>query len=440
MPLHRPLFFCLICLFAASFLRGQNFPISVHPSGRYLVDAQGSPFLYQADTPWMIWNRLSVAEADEYMRIRKEQGFNTLQINLAGTRGERNLYGELPFGEEVDLSQPSPAFFAHVDEVIALGKKHNLMLAIVPLWSGCCRQDYAGQTRDGGPAPLNQNGAKNAREYGRWLGRRYGKEPHVMWIMGGDNDPFNALEEITAMAEGLDETNGDQLMTYHAASTHSSTDVLPAAPWLDLSMVYTYFRGFNKAWNRVQPDVYEVSAAEYRKQPAMPFFLGESNYEREHDPWGNERQVRKQAYWALFAGATGHAYGSPNWKIPTDWREFLDLPGANSIRHLPRFMDAVGWPEIAYDWRGKFLGPSAGPYAANNYAMTVFAADYGKALVYAPDGGTLDLDLGMLNANQVTVTRLDPRDGSREEITRLDAFGRQSVTLPKGKDWLLLIE
>ena len=28
-------------------------------------------------------------------------------------------------------------------------------------------------------------------------------------------------------------------------------------------MVYTYFRGFNKAWNKNQPDVYEVSHAEY---------------------------------------------------------------------------------------------------------------------------------------------------------------------------------
>ncbi|MGB3777753.1 MAG: DUF4038 domain-containing protein [Tunicatimonas sp.] len=71
--------------------------------------------------------------------------------------------------------------------------------------------------------------------------------PPIVSAPGGDNDPFNALEEIEAMADGLHRQAGNQLFTYHAASTHSSTDVFPEADWLDVSMVYTYFRGFGKA-------------------------------------------------------------------------------------------------------------------------------------------------------------------------------------------------
>ena len=80
-------------------------------------------------------------------------------------------------------------------------------------------------------------------------------------------------------------------------------------------MVYTYFRGFNKAWNCVQQDVYEVCYAEYKKAAGMPFILGESTYEGEHGDWGNDLQVRKQAWWAVLSGAAGHAYGSPRWKM-----------------------------------------------------------------------------------------------------------------------------
>lgn len=433
-------FSILFFLFTSFPLLAQQFPLGVHPSGRYLVDEQGTPFLYHADTPWMLWNRLSLEDAITYMDHRKAQGFNVLQINLAGSRGVSNLYGELPFLGDFDLTRPNPDFFAHVDRVITAAKERNLLLAIVPLWSGCCRQDYAGEDQEGNPAPLNVNGPAAAKTYGRFLGNRYGEEPHIFWIHGGDNDPFNAEAEIRALAKGLAATAPNQLATYHAASTHSSTDVFPEAEWLDVSMVYTYFRGFNKAWNRIQPDVYEVAATEYRKTPPRPFFLGESNYEREHDPWGNERQIRKQAYWALFAGAMGHAYGSPNWKIPDNWRELLDLPGANSLVHLPAIMKEIGWPHINYDWRGYFLGESAGPYAANNYAMTVFSEDDKRALVYAPDGGRLDLYLPLLETKKVTVYQIDPRDGTRTELAATKTNRSQAVSLPEGQDWLLLIE
>ena len=212
-----------------------------------------------------------------------------------------------------------------------------MLLAIAPAWSGCCGEGWAGKEKDGAPKPLNTNGAEKSRELGRWLGQRYGKFDNVMWILGGDNDPNNAREEIRALGLGLKDTAPRQLITYHAASSHSSTDVWPAdEPWLDVSMVYTYFRGFNKAWNKNQPDVYEVSHAEFAKLPVRPFFLGESTYEGEHGDWGSAVQARKQAYWCVLGGGFGHAYGSPNWNFPTNWREVLELPGAQQPETFPQ--------------------------------------------------------------------------------------------------------
>jgi len=71
---------------------------------------------------------------------------------------------------------------------------------------------------------------------GRWLGQRYGKFNHVMWILGGDIDPDNARSEIRALGLGLKESAPQQLITYHASSSHSSTDIWPAdEQWLDLT-------------------------------------------------------------------------------------------------------------------------------------------------------------------------------------------------------------
>jgi hypothetical protein len=158
------------------------------------------------------------------------------------------------------------------------------------------------------------NGVEKTRDFGRWLGRRYARFDHLMWTPGGDNDPGSAREHYRALASALKGAAPQQLITFHAASSHSSTDVWPGEDWLDVSMIYTYFRGLNKAWNRNQPDGYEVGWEEYHRRPARPFSLGESTYEGEHDAWGSPLQTRKQAYWSVFSGGMGPAYGSPNWR------------------------------------------------------------------------------------------------------------------------------
>ena len=71
-------------------------------------------------------------------------------------------------------------------------------------------------------------GAEKSRELGPWLGRPYGKFDNVLWVLGGDNDPNNARAAIRALGLGLNDTAPPQLITYHAASTHSSTDLWPA--------------------------------------------------------------------------------------------------------------------------------------------------------------------------------------------------------------------
>ncbi|MGD1889955.1 MAG: DUF4038 domain-containing protein [Cyclobacteriaceae bacterium] len=434
----RLLFAFFTFLLSAPVLAQLAFPLSISENQRYLVDADGQPFLYQADTPWFLFFKLTMPEVKEYMQARKDQGFNALQVMLTGGKGLESIYGELPFNNNYDLAQPNEKFFQRVDSIVIEAQRQNLLLALVPLWSGCCRTDYAGADAEGNPLPLNSNGVEKARAYGEWVGNRYGNYDHIMWVLGGDNDPFNAWEEIEAMAEGLHRTSKNQLFTYHASSTHSSTDVFPNADWLDVSMVYTYFRGFNKAWNKIQPDVYEVCFDEYQKTPARPFFLGESTYEGEHDDWGSALQARKQAYWAVLSGATGHAYGSPNWHIPANWREVLQFPGATSMQHLPSVLKSIGWPQLQPDWLGTFVIQGDGGYATNDYAVTAFSNDKSSAITYIPSGLEIQVDLSLISSKKVKLNWYNPRSGQTTTIGTYTTTEQPQLMTPDKQDWILL--
>jgi hypothetical protein len=118
-----------------------SFPLQVGQNRRHLVDARGTPFLYQADTPWMIFLKLTEAEAKDYIARRREQGFNALQVQLTGFLGMTNRAGELPFDgtpPAQDFTRPNEKFFAQVDRVMREARRQGMLLAIAPLWSGCC--------------------------------------------------------------------------------------------------------------------------------------------------------------------------------------------------------------------------------------------------------------------------------------------------------------
>ncbi len=419
------------------------FPLRLAENRRHLVDQLGKPFLYHADTPWMLFTKLTEAEAGQYIARRKEQGFTALQVQLTGFLGMTNLAGELPFAgvpPEQDFAKPNEKFFAHVDHVVGEAQRLGMLLAIAPAWSGCCGEGWAGKEKDGRLKPLNANGADKTREFGRWLGNRYRRFDNVLWILGGDNDPNNARAEIRALGFGLKDTAPRQLITYHAASTHSSTDVWPAdEPWLDVSMVYSYFRGFNKAWKKEQPDIYEVSHAEFGKIPVRPFFLGESTYEGEHGEWGSATQARKQAYWCVLGGGFGHAYGSPNWNFPENWRQVLELPGANSLKHLRTLLESLPWWKLVPDLHNVVAVNGHGTFATNDYAVTALADSGAFALSYLPSKRELTIDLSKLAGERVAAFWFNPRTGVNHQIGEFTEKKLHAFTPPSDGDWVLML-
>ena len=79
------------------------YPLKVGPTGRYLVDQQGVPFLITGDSPQALMVNLSEAEADSFFADRQAAGFNAVWINLlcatyTGGRPDGSTYdGIVPF-------------------------------------------------------------------------------------------------------------------------------------------------------------------------------------------------------------------------------------------------------------------------------------------------------------------------------------------------------
>ena len=47
-------------------------------NGRYLIQDDGTPFLYPADTAWALFYNVSLQDAEHYLRVRADQGFTVI--------------------------------------------------------------------------------------------------------------------------------------------------------------------------------------------------------------------------------------------------------------------------------------------------------------------------------------------------------------------------
>jgi hypothetical protein len=376
---------------------------------------------------------LTKDEIKEYIQARKNQGFNVIQTILMLPDRE-NRDGVKPFRDNDDFSTLNEAYFDFVEWVLAYAEKENMLMGIVPMWVSCCKDAWGWENR-----PMQNNGVVKVTRFGKYIGKKYAHHKNIIWILGGDNDPLINREELNALAIAIKQQAPHQLQTYHAASTHSSLDVWDNATWLDFSMVYTYFRGFNKAWTKDQFEVYEVSKKEYLRNK-MPFILGESTYEGEHGDWGSALQVRKQAWWSLLSGSCGHAYGSRNWAFPENWREILKYPGAASLKYLYTFFTALEWTLLEPDFNHKLIENGAGTYTSNDWVTTSISQDKNFSVSYIPSKRTINVNLKSLAGKYFKLSWFNPRSG--EYISIRKSINNEVVILdtPDSKDWVLFIQ
>ena len=210
--------------------------ITVSENHRFLITETGEPFFWLADTDWEIFHRLTLEEAEFFLKNRQSKGFNVIQaVALAEFDGLHtpNAYGEYALLED-DPTRPNEAYFRHVDAVIRMAADHGIYVALLPTWG-----DKVAHMWGVGPIVFNE---ENACIYGRWLGERYRGDTNIIWVLGGDRPAFTDTHDYRpiwrAMAAGIDEGVGRRVIkTYHPSGRQSSSQWLHEEEWLDFNMM-----------------------------------------------------------------------------------------------------------------------------------------------------------------------------------------------------------
>lgn len=445
-------FILLSILYQPLFSQVKKQKLRVSDNKRFLVYEDGTPFFYLGDTAWEFFHRLTLQEAAGYLDNRKAKGFTVIQaVALAELDGLNtpNQMGHTPLKNN-DPTQPNEAYFKDVDAFINLAADKGLYIGLLPTWGDKLYKDNWGA----GPEVFT---VENAAAYGRFLGKRYKDQWNIIWILGGDRNPRNDNDVAVwrAMAAGITEGVGDAdkaLMSFHpqprddgGSSTWFHND-----QWLDFNM--------HQTGHCINQPIYEKIEHDYALTPTKPVMDAEPMYEDhpicfDAKKFGhsNADNIRKLAYWQLFAGAHGHTYGCHSvWQMfapgrqPVNvplksWKESLDLPGATQMGYVKKLMLSQSVLDRIPD---QSLIVQDNP-KDSAYCSATRAADGHYAFVYTPTGKIVQVKTTNLRGTGLLVRWFNPRNGefsTPKKIKREPVLSFKPPTSGNPQsDWVLVL-
>lgn len=429
--------------------------IRVSENRKFLVNEDGTPFFWLADTAWELFHRLNREEAEVYLKNRAERKFNVIHaVALAEYDGIRtgNAYGRKPLQQnsrgEYDPTMPDTqsggneggSYWDHIDYIVDKAASLGLYIAFLPTWGD--KYNLAGWGK--GPLVFNRD---NARVYGRWLGERYRNRNNIIWVMGGDRklETSAHFAVIKSMAEGLKEGDGGRhLITFHPAGGFSSSYHVHDEEWLDFNMIQSGHGELNK-------DNYNLVDADYKREPVKPVLDGEPRYEdhpigfKPENGYFDDFDTRQGAYWAVFAGAFGHTYGHHSiWSMCTEpgdyivmhWKDAILRPGGSQMQYLRRLIESRPFLERIPD-----QDLIEANYEGANHLQATRGRDY--AFIYSPNGLKIHVKPGKISGAEVIAYWYDPRKGNSELIGKYKNEGCLCFMPPssgRGHDWVLVLD
>jgi hypothetical protein len=404
------------------------------------VKSDGTPFFYLADTAWELFIDTTRADADLYLTKRAEQGFTVVQATVYGSLGP-SRYGQSPFVNG-DPTRPNESYFQHVDYVINEANALGMYVALVPLDSHWAKQGHYNDY--------------SAYVLGRYLGARYANAK-IIWTLGGDINVdqvpggvelwANLASGIARGAAGKDMSR--VLLQYHPEAGKSSTLWFQNRSWLDVNGL--------QSGHGMNPGNYNTIAADYGKSPAKPVMDFEVDYEG--IPAGivqgatrlTDYDVRKSAYWSVFAGAHGVTYGNNNvWQFvtspnsrnlgTTSWKNSLDTAGAWSMANLKRLMLSRPYLNRVPD-QSLIVGSQM---SGTDRLQATRGGDNSYAFIYTSSGKPVTVNLNKLSGSAIDVRWFNPRNPKKTIfVGTIAKSGNRTFTPPSsgaGNDWVLVLD
>ena len=193
---------------------------------------------------------------------------------------------------------------------------------------------------------------------------------------------------------------------------------------------------------------------DFAKQPSKPTLDGEPSYENIpqglHDPkqprW-TDRDVRRYAYWSVFAGAFGHTYGNnavmqmhkpgdtdASYGVGECWCDEINAPGAAQMQHLKNLILSRPFFERVNDQ------PVLAGQNGTRYERVTATRGSSYLFVYTYTGRPFQIQMGRISGKQAQAYWYNPRTGQATDIGNLPNQGVQTFTPPDRNDWVLVLD
>lgn len=418
-----------------------NGPLVVSEEHRYLKHTNGKPFFWLGDTGWLMPQRLNRDEVDYYLKCCHEAGINVVQIQTLNTVPSFNVYGQASMpGERFDFKDADKpgvyGYWNHMDYIVKTAERYGIYIGMVCVWGGNVKH-----------GKVTEN---DARVYGQFLAERYKNSPNIVWIIGGDLRGDIGTKVWNALADAIKTVDKTHLMTFHPRGRTVSSIWFNNASWLDFNMFQSGHRRYGQGRGETdspikdneEEDNWRFVDYSLRQTPLKPVLDGEPGYEDIpqglHDPkeprW-QASDVRRYAYWSVFAGSCGHTYGNnsvmqfyrpgytPAYAATMPWYDALKNPGFLQMKYLKRLMLSFPYFERIPDQR---------IIVNNGERYNHLVATRGKRylLVYNYSGIPMQLDLTKITGERKSVWWFCPSNG---RLTYAGDFDNKVTTfIPSG--------
>ncbi|HET7733863.1 MAG TPA: glycoside hydrolase family 140 protein, partial [Paludibacter sp.] len=318
-------------------------------------------------------------------------------------------------------------YWDHMDYIIKTAEKKGIYIGMVCIW--------------GGLVNAGQMNVKEAQAYGKFLGERYKNSPNIIWFIGGDIRGDIKTEVWETLANSIKAVDKNHLMTYHPRGRTCSSTWFNDASWLDFNMFQSGHRRYGQRKGdgdytiaeNTEEDNWRYAEKSLGMSPMKPVIDGEPIYEDIpqglHDfnevKW-NANDVRRYAYWSVFAGSFGHTYGHNSimqfyrpglmgaYGAKRAWYDCLEDPGYVQMKYLKKLILAFPFLERIPD-QSIIAGQNGERY---DRAIATRGNDY--LLVYNYTARPMQIDLSKISGAKKNCWWFNPKNGELQFIGEFD--------------------
>ena len=414
--------------------------LKISENKRFLAKQDGSPFIWIGETNWF-FAKLPPETINKILDKRKSQGFNVMLVSCR----EKLYNGEGPGS----INHPNEDWWKYLDEYVEKCSQRNLYVGITLGWWDT----------------IHRYSERELFEFGKWVGNRYKNNENIIWLTLGEAGAHQRKKELSkekllALINGIRKGDtGNKLLTLHAdykrgTSLGWESEICDFNNWQTSQWATPKDlpKKGDKNWT-----VWEAIAFDYNQRyngKPKPTIDMEAWYENNKDFCNaSDFEIRRRAYFTIFAGAFGHNYGAGGiWDGLSEKEscsgsalEAIDYTGARQIGYLSNFLHQLGNDFFKLQPnQNLIIGENPKDY--NEHIQATIADDHSFALVYSACNKEFYLDLSCFAGNRIKYNWFNPRENTYSKIQVIKIKkGETNVSFSPpgdncvGCDWVLKI-